>query len=487
MKGENEKLVVKNLFDESDEFDINDPLFVQNVLKQKAALNINTTEAEALASSSPTKTSDVEIEEAKEQSKYADLSDEELVDQVSNQADELLSQAEVSEIQTNRSYQIATEKSNEAQELYNQSKKLIEEAEQAPTQEEKDLMLDEAETNKQMAAQLINEAAVSFNIARTLENETVERESDVEKIKQIKENINNDIAIGDRSSAEENASKLEQISESSYQQQSALEIEKNRTAELLKEKESIYFDDRDRVSDLNNRKYDLTETINKLEEKKKTAKKSEQEDIDQRINVLKIDIEDTDYELIKAREKEATSYKEYVKAKNNNYVANDIFALVEANQSDAVSIEESQKIALENSIAYFENEGLIGGEEPEQELVVIEPTPTDEAVEQYNLIDHKDEYSIVDDEGDITNYNLTFSNKLVDADELENEVDKNNAMIQINQDWVESIDQEIDIRENQLAGVSDNNEKNRIRIKISFIKRVEIFKRRRNSRVRVSF
>jgi hypothetical protein len=45
-EGSNEKLVVKNLFDESDEFSINDPLVVQNILKEKAKLNVNTTEDE---------------------------------------------------------------------------------------------------------------------------------------------------------------------------------------------------------------------------------------------------------------------------------------------------------------------------------------------------------------------------------------------------------------------------------------------------------
>ncbi|MDB4534649.1 hypothetical protein N9242_07245, partial [Vicingaceae bacterium] len=40
--GDDEKLVVKNLFDESDEFDMSDPLVVQNLLKQKAKLDVNT-------------------------------------------------------------------------------------------------------------------------------------------------------------------------------------------------------------------------------------------------------------------------------------------------------------------------------------------------------------------------------------------------------------------------------------------------------------
>ena len=45
-EGSSEKLVVKNLFDESDEFDITDPLIVQNLLKAKAKMDVNLSEEE---------------------------------------------------------------------------------------------------------------------------------------------------------------------------------------------------------------------------------------------------------------------------------------------------------------------------------------------------------------------------------------------------------------------------------------------------------
>ena len=48
--GDNEKLVIKNLFDQEDEFDISNPIIVQNLLKQQAKLDVNISEEDALKS-----------------------------------------------------------------------------------------------------------------------------------------------------------------------------------------------------------------------------------------------------------------------------------------------------------------------------------------------------------------------------------------------------------------------------------------------------
>jgi len=460
--GDDEKLVVKNLFDESDEFDIHDPLFVEHVLKIKANLDVNTTEDELIASKNNNTEAAVD-----NTSVYSDLSDDQIINKTDNTASKIIEQTEKSKQQSQVAYNLANEKSNEAKKLYAESEKLVEEAETITNESEKQEKLALAENKKLEAAQHVNEAVAALNVAKTIENEATERESDVSTVNSLQESINKNIDESNREEAETNYAKLEEIASATYHNESAIETEKELSNKKLAEEKDKYNKIRDRVTELTNREYELTETINKLEQKKsETRKKSEKEDLQARIDALTIDVEDNKYDLENAKKKEVSARQVYDKAKNNakttSVIITDINNETEANKS----VNEAAKLQLENDIAYFEKEGLVGLYPTENnELTASNNTSTSPKI--YNLTKYKEEYkNIVDEEGKLIDYNTNYSVELSETDEIANKTEKALAIVQVNQKWVESINDEIAIRENQLLSTSDISDKVKLESKL---------------------
>ena len=468
--GDDEKLVVKNLFDESDEFDINDPLFVEHVLKIKANLDVNTTEDELNASK--TKGNDILVEN--NESEYSKLTNDQIVNQTESTVSKIIDQTEKSKQQAKTAYSLANKKSNEAKTLYAESEKLIEDVNTSSNETEKQEKLALAENKKLEAAQLVNETLAALNVAKTINNEAIERESDITTINNLQETINKNIDENDRPSAEANYAKLEEIAAATYHNESAIDTETELNKKKLSEEKEKYNKIRDRVTELTNRDYELTETINKLEQKKsETRKKSEKEDLQSRIDVLTIDVEDNKFELENAKKKEVSAKLVYEKAKNNAKVTSRVIADVTNTSETSESINESAKLQLENDVAYFEKEGLVGLFPIEESNVLTENNSPSHSPKIYNLTKYKDEYDIVNSEGELVDYNTNYSVELSETDKITSETEKALAIVQVNQKWVESINQEIAIRENQLLSTTDVADKAELESKLISLKELK--------------
>lgn len=461
--GDDEKLVVKNLFDETDEFDIHDPLFVEHVLKKRADLDVNTTEDELNAS----KETATNVVADNSSSEYSKLSNDQIVNQTDKTASKITEQTQKSKEQTKAAYTLANEKSNDAKMLYAESEKLIEEANESNDENEKQSKLYEAEQKKLEAAKLVNETVAALNIAKIIDSEATERESDVATVNNLQEAINKSIDENDRAEAEKNYKKLEEIAAATYHNESALNIEKDlNDKKLLAEKEK-YNKARDRVTELTNREYELSETIKKLEQKKAdTRKKSEKADYQSRIDVLTIDLEDNKYELANVKKKEIEAKTTYDKAKNEAKVTSTVIADVNNTTVTSTDINDNAKLQIENDIAYFEKEGLVGLYPTDESLVADNTNYSGRSPKIYNLTKYKDEYEIVNEDGELIDYNTDFSVELTETDNITNETEKALAIVAVNQKWIESIDQEIVIRENQLTATTNESDKTELENKL---------------------
>ena len=463
-EGDAEKLVVKNLFDETDEFDINDPLVVQNILKERAKLEVNTTEEEVNNSLANSLKAALE-NQSKPKSSYSDLSDDQLVNKTDEVAANIIDQTATSKEQANKSYEIANTKSAEAKELYNEAKTLSANGD-----------VEKAEAKKLEAAKLINEVVAALAIAKTLDNEAVERESDLEKVKSLQENINTSIDNGNREEAEAKMTELDEIASATYHTESALEKEEELSDDNLAEKEKVYTENNEYLTELTDREYELKETIKKLEEKKETTKKkSEIADIDTRIEALKIDVEDTKFDIDNAKNKTTKIDLSYNKAKSEAAITKDVIASVGEGEVVGTPISEASKLQLENDVVYFENEGMVGIYPTESEISSEEPIV---AVESYNLEEHKDEYAIIDDSGEIIDYNTTYSSKIVDADSSTDPVERAEIVMQINESWIKDIGDEIAIREKQLNAETSTSEKTKLEDRIEVLKALKLEKQK---------
>jgi len=472
-EGDSEKLVVKNLFDESDEFDINDPLVVQNILKAKANLDVNTTEEEVLNSSIQASL-DKALEEkegsVEENSTYSNMSDEELSEQIQEQSQKLINQAKESRNQANSSYQIAQEKSIKAKQLHGESLALYKEADEAINDVERKEKKTEADQKKIEAARLINESAAIMSVARSVENEANERESDIKAIEEIQEKVSS----GDRLAMEEGKEKLDEIASATYQNESALIAEKDIAETKYKEKQQAYKDEVINVTELNNRKNDLIASINQLEEKKNsTKKKKEKEDIDLQLETLKIDVEDAEFDIDAAKKREANFYKDYVEAQNKYEASKDVVDQLEDNNISSTKIDDIEKLKIENNISYLEDEGLLGYYPPAEETTAMK-------VLSYDLEEHKDEYKIIDDEGELIDYGTQYGAVLAEVDAVEDEQEKSMLIKKVNEEWISSIDEDIEIRNNQLEASSNDGEKEELKNKIESL---EVLKKEKQKEI----
>ncbi|MGB0886498.1 MAG: hypothetical protein ACPGSL_00130 [Vicingaceae bacterium] len=452
--GNDEKLVVKNLFDESDEFDINDPLFVQNILKSRAKLAVNTTEEE-LNNKPKVDTNLI----AKNESVFANLSDADLVNQVKKQTDKINEQTSESKKLANTSFNIAKIKSVAAKKLYKEAKTLMANGEVL-----------KAESKKVEASKMIDEVMTALTVAKSIENEAVERGSDLKKVNTLKESINLSIENEDRLAAEKQLATLNEITEASYFTTSAIDTEIEILEKDLITKQAIFNKDREKVVVLKNREYELMETIEGLQSELKTIKKKKgKAEIQARIDAIKIDLEDTRFDVENAQKKEEISKPSYLKIKNQLATTTKVIAAINSNDTDKQLISDNEKLQLENDVQNFKNEGLVG-------LKAIKEPTVDAVAEvdvkdsSYKIEEHKNEFEIINNEGEIIDYNSKYTAALPDSLADGNVADRAKIVIKINESWIKDIDEEIKLRENQLAGETALNKKIELTEKIEALK-----------------
>ncbi|MBI2279501.1 MAG: PD40 domain-containing protein [Bacteroidetes bacterium] len=463
-QGDSEKLVVKNLFNESDEFDISDPLIVENLLKNKAKMDVNLTEEEL--------NTNIDNTDLTEAPNLANLSNQQLVDNAKKSSGELADNAKLSRVQSNQAYDLAAQKSAEAKTVYNQYQENVNIAKESQDLNVKTSAFIEAEQLKLKAAKLANEAVASLNIAKTLESEAVERESDVKKSAELSTAIASKINAGNRSEAETNYSKLEEITNSTYNKESALTTEKTILDDKLSEKELEYSKIRNNTIELTNRETELVEQIDGLKDKiNKTSKKPEKETLQAEVNALNIDLEDTKYDLGVAIEKETKIAKELKDLKNNYATSTDIIAAVSKTNAQTPT-KTTDKTTLNNDILFFEKQGLVGLYPSEEPLIATNN------IEKFDLKEHKDEFSIISEEGKIIDYSSKHSSRLVDAQQNTNEYQKSLEMAKINQDWIADINEEIAIKEKQLQVADNLNDKTKITSRIEVLKNLKTEKQK---------
>lgn len=460
-EGNDEKLVVKNLFNESDEFEITDPLVVENLLKYKAKMDVNITEDELVKNNDNSK-SNTEV------STLANVSNEQMVENAQKGSSTIAQNAKLSRNQSNLAFGLAAKKSAEAKSLFNQYQQkasLAKESQDATA-------FKESEKLKLQVAQLVNEAISASDLAKTIESEAVERESDVNKSAELSSTISAKINAGNRNEAEINYKKLDEISNSTYNKESALNTEKTILENKLSEKELEYTKIRNNVIELTNKQTALVENIDALKEKiTKTSKKADKDALQSEVDALTIDLEDAKYDLGVAADKESKTNQELKALKNNYNVSTSVIASV-SNTNAQTPAKVIDKAALDNDILFFEKQGLVGLY-PTDEVILAE-TPT----EKYDLQNHKNEFSIISEDGKIIDYSSKHSSEIVDAQQNTDENQKSLAMAKVNQDWITDINQEISIRENQLKAADNLNEKTKLASRVEVLKNLKAEKQK---------
>lgn len=459
-EGSSEKLVVKNLFDESDEFDFNDPLIVENLLKYKAKMDVNISEDEISNNTAIANKTSLEK-----------FSNEELKSESQKTNTKLTENAKLSKSQANFSYDLAMQKATEAKQLFVQSEQQKKIASESQVSDEKIAAFSKSEQLKLDAAKLVNESVAAINIAKSLESEAVERESDIKKSNELNQTVSSKILAGNRKDAEIAYNELAEIVDATYNKESAVEKEKELATKKLEEKEIQFSKTRNKALELSNRQNEINEQIDALTIKlNKSSKKSEKEAFQSEIDALKIDLEDAKYDLGVALDEEKKLNNELAEIRNSTTTTENILDEVGKVTTNTTS-KIIDKTALNNEIAFFEKQGLVG-------LYPTTTVETKELASSFDLTKQKENYTIISDDGKVIDYSTKHCAKMVDAQQLTTEPERSTEMAAIHNLWVADIKEELEIRQKQLESTSNLNDKTKLQSRIEVLKNLQTEKQK---------
>jgi hypothetical protein len=408
--GDNEKLVIKNLFDQEDEFDISNPIIVQNLLKQQAKLDVNISEEDALKSINDGSSTLAANETSS--SEYADYSDDKLKSVASKKVSELLQKTKKSEEEKDFYFNYAATKTNAAKKEYNQDTK-----------------------NKDVVAEDVNSASLALKLARVTQNEAVERNSDKPKLIEYQQKLEAAITSGNRSEAELIMAEIEKIEAAAYFEKSAVEVETKLADENLKTAKSEYQKQRDIVIGYTNRKLELEKSIANIESQIASTKKAkDKEALQDQLATYKIDLEDLEFQLGKSKAKELLVKQELDKARSEAALLANVINAAKKQTTKSPSLANETILATESNIKFFEEEGVLGY------YPATSSSTNTTSANTSNLTAMKDDYDIIDDNGNLIDYNAKYANQI---DENGNNP---TAIVDINEQWIAAIEEDIEIK-----------------------------------------
>lgn len=407
--GDNEKLVIKNLFDQEDEFDISNPIIVQNLLKQQAKLDVNISEEDALKSINNA-SSTLAVNETSS-SEYADYSDDKLKTFANKKVKDMLQKTKKSEEEKDFYFNYAATKTNEAKKQYNQETK-----------------------NKDVVAEDVNTASIALKLARVTQNEAVERNSDKPKLLEYQQKLEAAISSGNRSEAESIMAEIEKIEAIAYFENSAVEVETKLADEKLKTSKADYQKQRDIVIGYTNRKLELEKSIAAIESQIEETKKSkDKEALQDQLATYKIDLEDLEFQIEKSKAKELLAKQEFDKAKNEANLLANVVDAAKKQTTKPPTLANEAILATESNIKFFDEEGVLG-------YYPATSSSPSTSVTSSSLVAMKDDYEIIDDNGNLIDYNTKYANQV---DENDNNP---TAIIDINKQWIAAIEEDIEIK-----------------------------------------
>jgi hypothetical protein len=467
-KGDNEKLVIKNLFDQTEEFDVNDPLLVESIIRQKAKLDVNATEAQVLASIQQlqeNKNNNNDTTPTENIDEFKNLSNNEIAEKAKIIEKELKQKIDAIQNEANYAYSVSNGKSKQAKENSEKADK-IKSSLASFSATDRTIKENEAQQLKEEARKLTNEALAARKIAATLDNDVAELTSEYNNVSQLVSAIQFDISANNRGAAVDKLRKQNELIAAINQTPTSKTIEKSALADKVNKSKNETQKVESNLNDLSQRKTEIEEEIQQLNTQLTAAKKKDKEAIEAKLKALEIDKEDIAYQYEDEQKKLNTLRKESEIAETELRQYEVLSKQVEENKTIVSAPTLQQKTETETNIARLEEKGL-SGTSPNTKT---EEKLSESKVNEFDLIALKNDYNIITDDGKIKNYNNEFSNQLAEADKITNTDLRNEKIAEINKNWANTIQQEIEITQKQLEAATSLNEKTQITSKTNKLK-----------------
>lgn len=440
--GDGEKLVIKNLFDESSRTEVDEDAML-SMLRSASDLEINATEAKVLSE---------EVEPEPEVGKEADLVKdlsiqskfEVLISDMESLVGDLNEDLSTLRNDIAYSFHYSYEKATKADNLYDDVEIKRQEFINENEGERKKQLLDELMKLRGGLEPIASEAIVSYDFARSLANEYDEKLNDIDRMK-------SELSAAKSKSAPSNTEMESVLAQTGplvqdlKSMRSVYEIEPQRYNDLLNstnakfEKEEKYYNELKR--DLEGLYLEIERLDKEISD---SRSKKAKEQLSEQKSAKEIDLEDLEYQISNVRK----SYQN-LKSEKRNLEAdakqlNAFIAGIKSNREKVKPLSTEENEELKKLINYFKEQRMI-------EDVIgegMEPLLSGTAREQDLSVAHH--YNATDNSGNQVDYDELYSVNLAAIELISDREEKNKQASDLYSNWARTIGEDRKIRENDL-------------------------------------
>ncbi|NBG66987.1 hypothetical protein [Acidiluteibacter ferrifornacis] len=481
-EGNNQKLVIKNIFDGSisTEDYSGGPIVSSSLLIRQADIKKNADEAQIIADARNTSAIEggiVAPNDATSTSKTEEVRSGEVASTIAEDAVEVKAKSIRDEISTIESklktkaddaaksakytYSEGYKKSNEALEFFKESEKQDEIA-SSSSGEEQAIALKKAAEAKSRAEKLALESKLALNYAEVFENKALDYSSQLDKTVATKKAVDSLIVENQIESAD---SKLIALKKTIVIPNNGLTVVEEEKERITRNKIAVEND----LSKNENSIKLLSEQIKVIEDEamqltdqfENTRNKNEKEKIQNRLNSLSLDKEDLKFEINKNKQEVIENKAEVDQVRFEESYTDRLASGIQNNEGKSlVAVSSQQKEALSETVSYFEENNLLYS--------------TSSSTNTASSADIKDP-SVLTTELNALPSDESFSKRISEAQNVTNEAEKNLQLAEINQDWANVLQQKIDLNQ-QLTSSAEPNQKNSISQEINELKQQKLEK-----------
>lgn len=444
--GDDEKLVIKNMFEEELADNVDRMELMREIIKKQSNLDINSSESEALASEIAGGDSvDMKVSDYQ----YTNMSNEDLISSAEKEAVELENETAALKNEMNYAYNAAKEKSEEASGIFAQSEKLEASINDNMSAEEQQEIKQQVIDLKKKGGQLAAEAVIANDVARSLESEYTEKQIDARNARAMANMVRTSINNGDRDNAIVKYQELQdrmkelQLGKPAMEQEKDLALEQAATARAKSDKAYEFMDG------LKEREQSLKNKQRRLEiELKNAKKKKDQERIQNELNTVQIDLEDIQLDVQRAEENAIALKKDLQLFESKNRFTDDLYSDITLNGPDyGQDFTDQQKQALIRSLDYFQQNDLVG--EFDETLAST--------------------FQLNEGSYGMKEYGSKHNNELAAVDRITDPVERANKRKEINEQWLADIDSDIADKKQALENATTLEEKVKLQEDINLL------------------
>jgi hypothetical protein len=463
--GDGEKLVIKNLFDQEGEVS---PDLIADMLRQKAKLDVNTSETDATTALAKGKSQASLVREGQDVENegggtaYDKMSDEQLLGEMKRDLQNMEVKVKQLQEQAAYTYTYTNKKAIRADEIYSLNDNLLDQLDGTESAEEREEVMRKVAANKKEANPMASEAIAGYSLAGSLENEAKEKKQELRGINESIALLRSKLNAGNKTEALEIFETGKKNIADVNNMGSALEIAPSRKSEELKEKQEEAKKVREYYNDLKKEQTDLENEIIRNKDEVETLKGKKKEELENQITAFELDLEDIGYEAENIRKKAQKLEEEAAFKEKELELTTVLIEKIKQNKTVEKPLAMEEKLDLEKMISYFREQNLLDdilGEEATTTLVV------NTASQQNRNIDTP--YAAFDEKGNSLDYDAKYEVEQQAASKMEDPRAREAALSAIKENWISTLNTDLNHKRELLSTTTDPNQQEALQLEIA--------------------